>query len=70
MRKINKKYNSDFIFVFFYYMYLRFRNFFNYIVTFSAISSFVCKLHFLPHVNEYIIYRFAFLPLTISLFAA
>ena len=35
-----------------------------------AISSFVYKLHFLSHVNEYIFYRFAFLPLAISLFAA
>jgi hypothetical protein len=36
----------------------------------ALISSFVCKLHFMPHVNEYIIYRFAFLPLAISLLAA
>jgi len=60
---INKNYNSDFI-IFFYYINLRF----HYIVTSSARSSNVCKLHFLSHVIEYIIYRFIFLSLTVALF--
>ena len=37
-------------------------------VTSSARSSNVCKLHFLSHVIEYIIYRFIFLSLTVALF--
>ena len=51
MRKINKKYNSDFI-IFFLLHVLTFPQFFYCIVTFSAKSSFVCKRHFLPHVND------------------
>ena len=59
---VNKKYNSDLII--FYLINLRFHC----IVTSSARSSNVCKLHFLSHVIEYIIYRFAFLPLAVALF--